>query len=271
MLAYAAGHAASFDTLYARHKGGTYRYILRHIRDAAAADELFQDVWMNAIRVRASYVPTAKFTTWIYTLAHNKVVDHWRSKGQAQFASIDNDEDGEARALVESIPGSELDEPERRASAAELGTHLKAALDALPAEQRDAFLMQYEGGLSLADIAASHRRGPGDGEEPPALRHREITQRAAPIARHLAAHDHRIQPPRRPRRRRAACSVARVVARVAAARARRRDPRCRASRRGQRTAQGERRGAASAEVVAAVRRCGGDRRGGGERGAAGAA
>lgn len=153
MLAYAAGVAGAFDTLYARHKGGVYRYILRHVRDAGVADELFQDVWMNAIRVRASYVPTAKFTTWLYTLAHNKVVDHWRARGQAKFTSIDNDEDGETRDIVESLPGSALDEPEVRASANELGAHLRAALDALPAEQRDAFLLQYEGGLSLAQIA----------------------------------------------------------------------------------------------------------------------
>ena len=63
MLAYAAGHARSFDLLYSRHKGGVYRYILRHCRDAAVADEIFQDVWMNAIRVRATYAPTARFTT----------------------------------------------------------------------------------------------------------------------------------------------------------------------------------------------------------------
>lgn len=153
MQAYAAGHAGSFDALYARHKGGVYRYILRHCRDAAVSDEIFQDVWMNAIRVRTTYVPTARFTTWLYTLAHNRVVDHWRASGHVKLASIDNDEDGEARNIVESIAGSSLDEPETRAAAAELGTHLRAALDALPAEQRDAFLLQYEGGLSLAEIA----------------------------------------------------------------------------------------------------------------------
>ena len=69
MLAYGAGGAAAFDILYARHKGGVYRYLLRHCRNAGTADELFQDVWMNAIRVRTTYVPTAKFTTWLYCIA----------------------------------------------------------------------------------------------------------------------------------------------------------------------------------------------------------
>lgn len=153
MLAYGAGEAGAFDTLYARHKGGVYRYLLRQCRNAGIADELFQDVWMNAIRVRASYAPTAKFTTWIYTLAHNRLVDHWRATGQMKIASIDDDENGEARDIVESIPGAANDEPETRALSGELGAQLRDALEALPDEQRDAFLLQYEGGLSLAEIA----------------------------------------------------------------------------------------------------------------------
>jgi RNA polymerase sigma-70 factor (ECF subfamily) len=71
MLAYAAGDAAAFDAIYARHKGGVYRYLLRQCRDAGIAEQLFQDVWMNLIRVRTRQ-PSAKFTTWLYTLAHNR-------------------------------------------------------------------------------------------------------------------------------------------------------------------------------------------------------
>jgi RNA polymerase sigma-70 factor (ECF subfamily) len=153
MLAYGAGDAGAFDTLYARHKGGVYRYILRQCRNAGIADELFQDVWMNAIRARASYAPTARFTTWIYTLAHNRIVDHWRASGHMRLASIDDDENGEARDIVESIPGAANDEPETRVLSGELGAQIKSALDALPDEQRQAFLLQYEGGLSLAEIA----------------------------------------------------------------------------------------------------------------------
>jgi RNA polymerase sigma factor (sigma-70 family) len=153
MLAYGAGRAAAFDVLYARHKGGVYRYLLRHCRNAGIADELFQDVWMNAIRVRATYVPTAKFTTWLYTLAHNRMVDHWRASGQVKFASVDDDSDGATRDAVDALPGNANAEPEARAQTRELGAQLQSALRALPPEQRDAFLLQYEAGLSLAEIA----------------------------------------------------------------------------------------------------------------------
>ena len=153
MLAYAAGRAAAFDTLYMRHKGGVYRYLLRHCGNAGTAEELFQDVWMNAIRARDRYAPTAKFTTWVYTLAHNRLVDHWRATGQAKFASIDDDNDASARAAVEALPASRREEPETRMATRQLREQLHAALATLPAVQRDAFLLQQEGGLSLAEIA----------------------------------------------------------------------------------------------------------------------
>ena len=122
MLAYAAGDAAAFDALYARHKGGVYRYLLRQCRQGGVADELFQDVWMNLIRARASYAPTAKFTTWLYRLAHNRLIDHYRASAHLTLVSADDE------AHVDAIA-------------------------ALPPAQREAFLLQQEGGLSLAEIA----------------------------------------------------------------------------------------------------------------------
>jgi RNA polymerase sigma-70 factor (ECF subfamily) len=153
MLAYAAGDAAAFDRLYARHKGGVYRYVLRHVRNAGRADELFQDVWMNVIRVRATYAPTARYTTWLYTLAHNRIVDHWRASGQAKLVSLDDDDDPDPRAHVEAIHGPRGDEPETRVAGRQIGARLTAALATLPPAQREAFLLHKEGGLSLAEIA----------------------------------------------------------------------------------------------------------------------
>ena len=150
MLAYAAGDAAAFDLLYARHKGGVYRYLLRHCRQSAIADELFQDVWSNLIRARASYAPTAKFATWLYRLAHNRWVDQVRADGHLTLVSTDDEAHAET---VASIPAARTDEPQRHAENRELGARLRAAVASLPPAQRDAFLLQHEGGLSLAEIA----------------------------------------------------------------------------------------------------------------------
>jgi len=153
MQGYAAGRAAAFDALYARHKSAVYRYLLRHCGNAGIADELFQDVWMKAIRARASYVPTAKFTTWLYTLAHHRLVDYWRTSGRAKFASIDDEGDAGTREAVEALPGARHFEPEARLDTHRLGERLRAALATLPLAQRDAFLLQQEAGLSIAEIA----------------------------------------------------------------------------------------------------------------------
>src|SRR4051812_38511979 len=91
MLAYAGGDAGAFEPLYARHKGPVFRYVLRSVKTRAEADELFQDVWMRAIEARARYRPEAKFTTWIYTIAHHRLIDHWRSRGLA-LVSLDDEE-----------------------------------------------------------------------------------------------------------------------------------------------------------------------------------
>src|SRR5262245_14013074 len=93
MLCYRDGDAGAFDVLYARHKGGLYRYLLRQCRNPGVTEELFQDVWMNLIRARAAYTVQAKFTTYLYRLAHNRLIDHYRKASQASVTSFDA-EDG---------------------------------------------------------------------------------------------------------------------------------------------------------------------------------
>ena len=149
MLCYRDGDAGAFDALYARHKGGVYRYLLRQCREAAAAEELFQDVWMNLVRARSTYTVQAKFTTYLYRLAHNRLIDHYRKGSHAAMVSLD-DEDGEA---IAELP----DERERPAAdaldARRQAQRLLELIGALPEVQREAFLMQQESGMSVEEIA----------------------------------------------------------------------------------------------------------------------
>ena len=102
---------------------------------------------MNVIRVRASYAPTAKFTTWLYTLAHHRMIDHWRANAQVKLASIDAE--GTVRAAVEALPGSKHDEPEARCATEELGARLRAALLILPAPRTTRRIPVAAGGRAL--------------------------------------------------------------------------------------------------------------------------
>lgn len=151
MLAYRDGDAGAFDHLYRRHKGGVYRYILRQCRERAVVDELFQDVWMNLIRARESYTVQAKFTTYIYKLAHNRLIDHYRKQGQAQLVSFDDD--SEDAPLVAEPAAAPRDEPEKHLDIKQQAAQLLELMDTLPLPQREAFVMQYEGEMSVEEIA----------------------------------------------------------------------------------------------------------------------
>lgn len=149
MLSYAGGDARAFETLYGKHKGGLYRFVLRSVKGRAEADELFQDVWMRVIEARSRYAAQAKFTTWLYTIAHNRLVDHWRAKGLT-LVSLDDEDGGVPEPMAG--PGSE---PQRNVEARQALDRLAAALAALPLAQREAFLLHHEGGLTAAEIAAA--------------------------------------------------------------------------------------------------------------------
>ncbi len=152
MHAYARGDATAFERLYARHKGPTYRYFLRHTSDRGAADELHQDVWLKVVAARERYVAEARFTTWLYTLARHRLVDHWRARRGNRFTSLDDDGDA-GRPADGEAPADHAD-PLDRAIDAQAGHRLLRALTEVPAAQRDAFLLHVEAGLSLGEIAA---------------------------------------------------------------------------------------------------------------------
>jgi RNA polymerase sigma-70 factor (ECF subfamily) len=150
MSAYARGDAGAFEALYRAHKGPLFRFVLRSVRARGEAEELYQDVWTKVIEARERYQPTAKFTTWLYTIAHNRLVDHWRTRGLA-MVSLDEEADD---ALPEpAAPPSA--EPHRIAEAAEMAERFQHALAALPLAQREAFLLHHEAELTAAEIGVA--------------------------------------------------------------------------------------------------------------------
>ena len=152
MLSYRDGTAAAFDVLYARHKGGLYRYVLRQLNNREEiANEIFQDVWMKLINARSNYQVTAKFTTWLYHLAHNRLVDFWRSekhlKYQVAFEEIDESQ------VSETSIDNQGGQPQVNMQQSQMRQQIKQAIAALPEEQRSALLLKEEAALSLAEIA----------------------------------------------------------------------------------------------------------------------
>ncbi len=148
MLAYGRGELGAFETLYSRHRGALYRYLMRQAHDDEIANDLFQEVWSRVIVNRARYEPRAKFRTFLFTLAHNCFIDHCRRmKVRPAGANI---EDADAADL---LPASDEVRPDRMLERAEDSRRYRAALASLPAEQRDVYLLHEESDLSLEEIA----------------------------------------------------------------------------------------------------------------------
>jgi RNA polymerase sigma-70 factor (ECF subfamily) len=140
---YAGGDAQAFETLYQRHEMRVWRFLERHVRNAALADELMQEVWFSVAREAVRYRPSARFSTWLFTIAHNRMVDAVR-----------------ARRPVVSLEALGADDDPRHgpyagAVANEQAQALNRAVEALPEEQREAFLLHVEGDLTVEEIAAA--------------------------------------------------------------------------------------------------------------------
>ena len=156
MLRYQAGDAAAFDELYARHRGGLYRFITRQCRVRERAEEIFQDVWMSLIQATERYRVEAQFRTWLYTVAHNKLMDYFRGNARSEAVLFEvkntDDESGERAATIEGV-ASRTEEPMVQAESRQQGAAILKVLEGLPAPQREAFLLYEEGGLSVDEIA----------------------------------------------------------------------------------------------------------------------
>ena len=148
MLAYGRGEMRAFETLYSRHRGALYRYLLRQARDGEVANDLFQEVWSRVVVNRGRYEPRAKFRTFLFTLAHNCFIDHCRRvKARPGGLGV---EDADAADL---LPADENARPEKALERSEDTRRYRDALARLPAEQRDVYLLHEESELSLEEIA----------------------------------------------------------------------------------------------------------------------
>jgi len=147
MLRYGKGDAGAFEALYRRHRLPLYGFLLRQVGNKDTAEELFQDLWMRVVNFRGRYEVRAKFTSWVYAIAHNRLMDFYRANGRASFLGHE-----ESESVLEDLPAVEI-AADLRLDRKRAMERLFAALTELPGAQREAFLLQQEGELSIEDIA----------------------------------------------------------------------------------------------------------------------
>ena len=144
MLAFARGAPDAFEVLYERYRKSLYRYLYHAVGNKALADDLYQDVWSRIIVSRARFTRGNGFKRWAFRIAHNRLVDHWRVLGR---------QPGMDSEALDMIPADRRETPDAALERGQQADALRKALMQLPREQHEAFVLQQEAGLSLADIA----------------------------------------------------------------------------------------------------------------------
>ena len=162
MASYAQGDAAAFERLYARHQAGLYRFVRRLLGAAHSAhtDEVFQDTWLRVVKARAHWLPQgASFRTWLFTLAHHRVIDVLRRSGREVSLDAFEGDDREPWEPDASpwqhwpVPASAAPHSEDLAFWRRAGERLLVCLEQLPLPQRSAFLLHHDDGLALDEVA----------------------------------------------------------------------------------------------------------------------
>nr|WP_239482207.1 RNA polymerase sigma factor [Pseudomonas insulae] len=143
---YRRGDAEAFAALYARHRLGLFRFLCGLCGDPALAEEVFQDTWLSLIRSQSEQREAVQFKTWLYQIARNRLIDHWRKSGRHQ--ALHDEYDEQQHGAADGAPT-----PEQALGLSQDRERLQAALDDLPSEQREVFLLRAHGDLELGEIA----------------------------------------------------------------------------------------------------------------------
>jgi len=149
MLLYQQGEQVAFETLYRRYKDVLYRYFLRHCSNREQSEELYQEVWIKLINSAARYKPKAKFKTYLFTIAHNTLVDFYRKVKPTQTVEF---EDAEQTEDFTHNP-STLALPEDEFTLKQKSKFLMQALEELPADQKETAILHFEQDMSVKEIA----------------------------------------------------------------------------------------------------------------------
>ncbi|HVU05354.1 MAG TPA: RNA polymerase sigma factor [Polyangiaceae bacterium] len=155
MLRYQRGDRSAFAELVRRHKKPLYNFVLRHLRSTGAAEDVTQETFLRVVQRAAEFKHEARFSTWLYTIARNLSIDHGRKMKHRKHASLDQaGNDGSSRPLLEVVPDAR---PEGDASRAAEWTDMRRsivdAVEALPDDQREVFLLREVANLPFKEIA----------------------------------------------------------------------------------------------------------------------
>ena len=153
MLRVKRGDRAAFSELVDKYKQPLMNFIFRTLRDENEAEDLAQTVFLQVFKSRSRYVRTAKFSTWLFTIARNLCLNELRRRSRHPAESIE-----EAQVEHEDQPQRQYEDKAQAAAPeillhGELAQKIEEALTALPENQRTAILLCRQDELSYEEIA----------------------------------------------------------------------------------------------------------------------
>lgn len=150
IAAFKGGDAEALGLLMRRHQAAVYGYLLRLTGRPEAADDIFQEIFLKLVKNPAAYGEREKFKAWLFTVARNAAMDHFRREGSRGEVPLEGDGEhaGPAEYMASPEPG-----PEETALARALAGRLEAALARLSPDQREALYLRHYSGLSFREIA----------------------------------------------------------------------------------------------------------------------
>ena len=155
MIRFQSGDRAAFTVLVRRHQGPLFNFALRYLRSSPVAEEVVQDAFVRVVQNAAEFKHEARFSTWLYTIARNLCIDQTRKRALRRHPSLDEPkkaEEGEGPTLGEQTADGKAS-VERAVVSLEIRERVASAIDALPEEQREVFLMREVSNLPFKEIA----------------------------------------------------------------------------------------------------------------------
>ena len=155
MVRFQRGDRAAFAALVRRHQTAIYNFALRHLRVQALAEDVTQDAFVRVVQNAADFKHEARFTTWLFTITRNLCIDQLRKRALRKHPSLDESrqsDEGDGPTLGEQTADTRAS-VEREATGAELKERIAKAVEALPDEQREVFLMREVANLPFKEIA----------------------------------------------------------------------------------------------------------------------
>ena len=147
---YLSGDKGAISQLIERHSRRVREYIRMMVKDGDVADDIFQETFIKAVRVidQGRYTDNGKFLSWILRIAHNQVIDHFRSLKQQKQV---NESDAGYNVLGTLRFAEQTVEDEM--VSAQISADVRRLVELLPDEQREVVMLRYYSGLSFKEIA----------------------------------------------------------------------------------------------------------------------